>query len=133
MSNETFNKSQSFVLPCLGISSYVLADNGFLESYLGDYNYSYSSDWGEFIYLLFDKEKLGTKLKNALERNISYQDQYYPELDKIMIVLKFPEYHKDNIVQPFIEGKYSHIDRDFVNTQYKSTIFTHGMPELSKN
>lgn len=38
MKKEFFNKSQSFMLPSLGISYHKLEENGFIESYLGDYN-----------------------------------------------------------------------------------------------
>ena len=50
-----------------------------------------------------------------------------------MITLSLPEYHKENIIQPFLKGKYSEIDKTYVTDHYKPFIFQNAGKTLSRN
>ena len=69
---EIFNKSQSFILPCLGLSTYDLDRNGFKECYLGDFNVTSTDDWGDNIFLLFDTSKLSDEFLTILKESEQY-------------------------------------------------------------
>lgn len=51
-----------------------------------------------------------------------------------MLLIEFPEDYKQTIVQPFLEGKYSKINRQYVNQYYKPfTMNEHGERIMSRN
>ena len=50
-----------------------------------------------------------------------------------MIILRMPRYVKEEIVDPFLKGKYSEIDRTYVRSHFKQVIMNGYEGIFSKN
>lgn len=117
-------KSSSFILPILGISISKLYNNGLLNSYLGSVEYTGSSDWGELIFLEFNTSKLSSTFLSELRNSEHYNDEYDPTSNTVHIVFRIPEKYLETVVQPFLEGKYSKIDRNYVKQYFPPMVLT---------
>lgn len=110
-------KSASFILPTLGLSLSELRSNGFKTTYLGD---ARLSNW---------RELLGTKLYVELDSSCTpsflkkmTQHENYSNLrmdgDNYLIEFDVPAKWRSGVVDKFLEGKYSEIDRDYVKENF---------------
>lgn len=110
-------KSASFILPTLGLDYSVLKRNGFQTTYLGD---ARLSDWrstlGEKLYVELDSTCSSTYLKE-LTKHPQYSNLRM-DGDNYLIEFDIPKKWKETVVDKFIEGKYSEIDRDYVKTYF---------------
>lgn len=120
----TKSKSMSFLSPILTYYN----DNiiwKYVESvYVGDVEYS-GDTWGENIFLLLDTT-------DEMEISKYRKSEYYIyELDKednkVMLVFSIPEDLGNKVVQPLLDGKYSQIDRKYVNKHF-SKYTEQGLP-----
>ncbi len=111
-------KSTCFLLPWLGFSYGDLVKNGFKTTYL-DVDYL-DTNYGDNIILSFEKD---TDFIKTLENTPYFSSKHILE-DEIHMVFTFTDFAKSSIVRPFIQGKYSLIDRDYVDKYFKN-----GLPE----
>lgn len=121
------NKTTQYLLPILGYFYNNLSNAGIENAYLG---YSTTDDYGEYIYLHFQPENETEKLKLANLKGYIIQHpkfvKYVEEDDRHLLVqFQLTEHEKKHIIQPFIEGKYSQIDKEYVNSNYSQHVKLH--------
>lgn len=111
--------STSFLLPVLQFPPLVL--RSYTKTYIGNVNYEGNNIWGNFLYLQITKELLDDILLSTLRNH----EQYKTELDEedfVLFVFEFTPMQRLSIVMPFIMGKYSEIDRNYVNKNFPKEI-----------
>lgn len=109
---KQIQKSLSFLTPAfININKYPVTN-----TYLGDVTYYGDDRWGEHFFIEFG-ELSDIQLKELRARE-DYVFEYYPTTTSTIIVLSIPEEIKTNIVIPFIDGKYSEIDRKYVRNNF---------------
>jgi hypothetical protein len=111
--NQT-QKSLSFVLPSLNLTA-----SNIEATYLGDVDYYGDNRWGEHFFVLFKN------LTNAQSQYLRNREDYVHEYDPIpnhtMVVFSLNDIIKEQVITPFIDGKYSKIDRFYVDKYFKPT------------
>lgn len=118
-------KSISFIPPILeGLSIADLYKNGLSNSYMGSVVHSGENIWGEKFYLEFNTEELQEDFLEQLRQYKYYLGEYDPEPNKVHIVFNVPEKYKETVITPFLAGKYSQIDRNYVNAYFPRKILS---------
>lgn len=116
MSKEVkYNRTTRFILPSLKLNDDALIKMGLVNVYLGDNEYDVRWDLEGCLYLLFKPEKLDSEFEEycKLMRELSlYRDEYDVE-NGVIFVLEIPQKYK-SILMPFKQGKYSKIDKTYV-------------------
>ncbi len=105
------NKSSQFLLPLIK-SEGRKSNEFFIDSYLGDG----TSTLGDNLYLLFSKQmdaETSEKYTKAANFSTSYEVP-----NGIMYVFSLTEEEKEKIVKPFLQGKYSELDKDYVEKYF---------------
>lgn len=107
------NKTTKYILPILG--RHLTEHPELVETYLGKDD----TEIGKFLYVLIKSEDKMFWI-GANDRFLSVQNLgggYY--LNKFSLT----EEENEKIIQPFLEGKYSEIDRDYVTKNFFSIKF----------
>lgn len=99
------------------------------EIYCGNVEYEGSDNWGDYLYLVFENT-LSATLSNQLRNHEQYVKELDPTESTVMFIFKLTDEQKMGVVYPFLEGKYSKIDRSYVKDNF--TQFT-GVGTLSTN
>lgn len=83
-----------------------------VNTYCGNYDWEGSDNWGDYYYVVLEEpsDELITTIRNHSE----YRDEFYTEDEKLMIVFKVPFKYRETVIKPFLEGKYSQINREYV-------------------
>ena len=111
-------KTTSFIRPILKDFSYAeLVNQGFIDSYLGYYAKTKDS-WGKFLYLSFDLSKINQEFRLKL---LSHKSFNAIHMDKEVLLFEFIVSESDytKIVKPFLDGKYSKVCREYVNSCFQ--------------
>lgn len=103
-------KSKSFILPILGLPSFF---NGIVDTYLGNIYYEGEESWGNYLYLCLDPQEVSKPIGSALRNHPQFKEEFHED-EFVFFVFDLTETQKQNIVEPFLEGKYSKIDREYV-------------------
>ncbi len=82
-------------------------------SYLGNEEYEGGDTWGDFLYLHM-KNDVTTELITKLRTHNWYSNEYDPDEYTTMFIFKIDERSKEEIIKPFLLGKYSEISRKYV-------------------
>lgn len=106
-----------FLRPTIKFDSGTPSVASYENAYLGDYEYT-KDEYGENLFLLYPTDTLSEDLIKKLEAHPQFVTTYVPTDGKTMFVYKFDEHTKDKVVKPVIEGKYSKVDRDYVESNY---------------
>lgn len=106
-------KSTSLIVPILRLNETELYSK-LICSYLGNVEYEGNDNWGDYLYLHM-KNDLSKGLLNRIRAHTWYSTEYDPDMSSIMFVMEIPETEKNTIVKPFLEGKYSEMDRKYVH------------------
>lgn len=104
-------KSTSFILPMMNFSSNIVYNLS--KTYLGNVAYEGTDNWGDYLYIEFSREDL----LDSITKELRDHDQYIVEFDEdnsVFFVYKFTDKQKIDIVEPFLDGKYSKISRSYV-------------------
>ena len=101
------------ILPMLKMDSYELSIN-LKNTYLGNVDYEGDNSWGNYIYLLVDSAE-DNLLASTMRSHELYCDEYDPTPGETMYVFKIPKDIQDKVCVPFKEGKYSEIDKDYID------------------
>lgn len=118
-------KSTSFIVPILNSNDPELFSN-LKCSYLGNVDYEGEEVWGNYLYLEMNSSSPERIIKN-LREHAWYRDELDPSLESIMFVFKIPARIKETIIEPFLAGKYSEIDRAYVDK-----CFDHWLPNKTR-
>lgn len=113
-------KSTSFLMYTLNIHNAYLW-NGLLGTYAGNYDYTGDDSWGKYLSLLYDPTKVNDLQLTALRSSKQLVYEYTPEEGGIMFVMKIPPKYKKDVIEPFLKGEYSKIDKEYVNAHFKSS------------
>ncbi len=84
---------------------------------MGNVEYEGNAGWGNYFYIML-KNDAPDSLKELLKAHRQYVHQYSPEEGKTMFVFKITSEQYITIVEPFLRGKYSEIDRDYVRLRF---------------
>lgn len=116
-------KSSSFILPILNINWGELNNNGYISTYMGDRLYTGDNSWGENLFIKIDKTSLSQNFESKLKSHKRYVTSYnVPDENTTMFVFSFEDQFKDQVVKPFLEGKYSKIDKSYVNMFFPKEV-----------
>ena len=111
------NLSSYFLTPMLNlkatVSQNVFESPHFEDTYLRDRTFE-NEELGEHFYFLF-KDNLPEDMVKNFERHPLFTEKYSPEEGKVMFKFKVPEKYIETVVKPFLQGKYSRVDKDFVD------------------
>lgn len=114
-------KSNSFILPTLGLDFPRISRGGFKTTYLGDARISsWKEKLGKQLLLKFEDPSISTI--NYLESQETFVERYSLDDTNEIFVFTIPTKWTDGVVSPFLEGKYSEIDRDYVKAYFPKTI-----------
>lgn len=122
----SYNKSTAFLMPVLNIKFSTLKRYGFQNCYIGDHDYvermqgivyeghlhllfRYQSPETKYPYKL---NSLYIKFEKRLREHELYITDYIVSRGCAIFVFEFPY---PDVLQSFIEGKYSEIDKNYVN------------------
>lgn len=78
--------------------------------YIGDH--VYDSEVGNHLFLLY--HNISQEVVDAWRQSERYTAEYDPTRNSTIIVLSLTNKERTSIIQPFIRGAYSQIDRDYV-------------------
>lgn len=116
------NLSAYFVTPTLSMRQHTTLDpfgkDYFVDTFLGDG--AYEEEVGTYFYFLYH-DTMPDALRNAYERHPLYVTQYSPEEGVVMYKFKVPEEYKETVMKPFLRGKYSEVDRDYVESNFSKS------------
>lgn len=90
------------------------------DTYLGNVEWEGEDSWGNYYYVVSTQDYsniLLTKIRN----HPMYVDSYFDNEGRQIVVFKFTEEQKEKIVNPFIVGRYSEIDREYVAKNFKKS------------
>lgn len=112
-----------FLLPALKLKGNIdnLIKDGFINSYLGWRKHLDTDEYGDYLYLTFDKEKISDVRFRELDNHPNLVDTIYLS-EIIVFIFSMGEDFRETVVRPFLAGKYSQIDREFVKTYHP--VFT---------
>lgn len=103
--------SSKFLAPLTGLPLHYLQASKF-EIYLGDYSKT-GEEWSDSLFLYLDSPI--NPIIEMIGNDASYIDAYKPEGKKgTMFRKELTVEEQNNILKPFIQGKYSEIDRTYV-------------------
>lgn len=120
-------KPNSFLWPILQISWIAAGDNGFQRIFTGNVEYEGDTTWGDYLYLLYNNQTLSEEYIKQLRKHTLYHDVYDPEENETIFIFKLSEEIKRKIVSPFLKGKYSLIDRDYVKQNFRKHTLNQGL------
>jgi hypothetical protein len=106
------NKSSQFLLPLVKAEGRK-SNEFFIDSYLGD---GTTDTLGNNLYLLFSKQmdaETSEKYVNATNFSTSYEVP-----NGVMYVFTLTEDEREKVVKPFLQGKYSELDKDYVEKHF---------------
>ena len=92
--------------------------NKLSNCYIGNMDWEGEDSWGNYFYVAF-KEDLSLELLKTLEVHPMFTTSLWRDDEIFLAIFKFTEEQKEKIIQPFIAGKYSEIDREYVNKYFK--------------
>lgn len=93
---------------------------GLLKTYVGNFDYTGDDSWGKYLTLEYDMSVTNKEQLASIRANKNTVHEYNPEDGVIIFVLKIPPKYKKNVVDPFLEGAYSKIDRAYVNAHFSA-------------
>lgn len=107
-----YTKTSKFILPIVKWegSFQRLVSHGFINAYIG-YYHEEGTQWGRHIYLLFRKMPKHL-MRELAEKNNLVNSHFTTE--GVLLQFSIDEQIRESVVKPFLEGKYSEVDRDFV-------------------
>lgn len=111
-------KSRSFILPMMKFRRKNLYDE-ITCSYLGHVGYEGLDTWGKYFYLEYDLVDLDDKDIDELREHPQYKIEFDTEASTVIFVFEVTSEQYENIVKPFLEGKYSEIDKKYVASHFK--------------
>lgn len=103
-------KSTSFILPLFNISY----NNSIIKTYLSCPFFQGNDKLNEFFYI----ETIDINLLRMLKSHPRYYRIILTPKNTYLVVFNYTTEEKLNIVRPFINGKYSEIDRDYVSQSF---------------
>lgn len=122
-------KSSSFLLPILDLNFHELTSNGFINTFVADAKWM--DDLGSNILVLFNSESITSEFISKLRAHKLYKKDYQVD-DGLMFVFDLSEW-REKVVLPFLDGKYSQIDRDYVKKYFPEKIYQGGVLAQSVN
>ena len=114
-------KSLSFIFPELEVGYQSLVQRGLVNSYMGSEEYPTENRWGD-VFILEFSVPLSEGDLTWIMSNKYYKDNYISSSGTHHVVYEFTEDFKQKVVKPFLEGKYSQIDRDYVESKFAKNI-----------
>ena len=78
-----------------------------------------TNEWGDIFVMEFSNAWIEDEFLEELRKSPFYKTEYDPTKQMTHVVLQIPEGYRDTVVKPFLAGKYSKIDRDYVRRYYE--------------
>ena len=91
------------------------------ETYIGNSEFEGNNNWGDYFYVVL-KNGYTSGLLNKMRSSKMYHTEMDPDEGHTMFVYKIIDYYKSRVVIPFMEGKYSQIDRDYVAKNFQARV-----------
>lgn len=108
------NLSHKFVARSLDLGNPVtLYGPDYVNSYMGMPGFEY----GKFFVLLY-KHTLSERVSSLLMSSTLYVTSLCPKEGELLFVFKVPDETYRKVFQPFIKGKYSEVDRSYVELHF---------------
>jgi len=109
-----YNLSHKFVVRSLELGYPTeIFGSSYVNSYLGSEDFQY----GHHLLLLYT-DHLSEKLFSQLRSSQYFSTSFCPKEGLVMVVFKLTKDLYRKVFKPFIEGKYSQIDREYVEKHY---------------
>lgn len=117
-----YNKTSDLLLGVLGLPFQELKNNNFQKAYIG------IRDGDEYKYLgnlvlEFNLEGLDSFFLDSLYNHPSYCCSFDPDSQTTLLIFNFPETFKDEDREYFLEGTYSKVNKQFVNSVYDRSSY----------
>lgn len=111
-----YNVSSKFLLPLVSSSTVRPYSAAFKNSFMGAEGYD--CDYGKCLFLLYDEDSVSDTLDSSLKSVTSFKETYKPSEGEKMYVFELNEWQQEKVIAPFLEGKYSQIDREYVTKNF---------------
>lgn len=114
------NLSSYFLTPVLNLRTHVgpdvLFNDAFVNTYLKDAKFEDEQLGGHFYFLF--KSSLSPQMSGKLEGHPLFVEKYPIGEDQVMFKFKIPDEQVHNVVTPFLQGKYSEVDKTYVDANF---------------
>lgn len=98
----------------MGFRNPLLVSN-LISTYLGNVEYEGVEDWGNYFYMEYPLDGLSEFMLSELRTHVNYKYEYDTIDNTVIFIFNIGDRIKETIIKPFLEGKYSLIDREYVN------------------
>lgn len=115
----TKTKTSQFLLPIVDMKYNKLLEEGFKNAYISHADEKELE--GQRIYLLFEKSKLSDEFREQLKNREDYDKTLTGKKEEIFS-FKVPDNIYYTVVIPFMAGKYSEINRSYVNKFFSPLV-----------
>lgn len=111
-------KSRSFILPMINLK---VPNSTIINTYLGNTEYQGDNNWGKYLYVEIEDQHIKS-VWEEIKTHPQYVTYFHcSENSNAFIVFEITN-NQRKIVDPFLQGKYSEIDRDYVNKYFTKYI-----------
>lgn len=114
-------KSHSFIFPMMNFNNQKLHNN-IVTTYLGHVEYEGLDSWGNYFYIEYNPLELNEGALKELRKHPQYITELDTEEGTLIFVYKLTRFQKSEIIKPFLEGKYSEINRDYVKAHFTREV-----------
>lgn len=111
-------KSRSFIFPMMKFHRKAIYDE-VICTYLGHVGYEGLDNWGKYFYIEYNLDDLNEKDLDELRDHPQYVIEFNNDNGNVFFVYKITDKQHETIVKPFLEGKYSEIDRGYAKSHFK--------------
>lgn len=110
------NLSSKFLTPVLDLKSpEPVYGPAFKNTYLK--MEGYDCEYGKCFFMVYD-DSVSSTLEAHFESHPTFTDKLRPKEGETVFVFNIPEERYQTVVKPFIDGKYSRIDRSYVEEKF---------------
>lgn len=115
----TFTDTALFLTPALSLKAPINLYGDYYEgTFKGDVHHETYKEWESPYILMVYNDKLPTALATYLSTHPQFVEQYSPRKGHMTFVFKVSDQDQAGVVRPFLEGKYSKVDRKYVDRNF---------------
>lgn len=102
------------------------------NTYIGNIEWEGEDTWGNYLYVV-NSIGYSSILLAKLRAHPMYVNDYFDEQGRQVFIFEFTKEQKETIISPFVDGKYSIIDRNYVDKFFKKNSNSTNWQILNKD
>lgn len=117
-------KSTALLVPMMNFKYYVYPH--LINTYVGNIHFEGDDDWGKYFHIQMSADTPSEILAELRNHSWYVIEEHFADPASIMFTFQPDAEITSSILSPFIKGKYSQIDRGYVNKHFSYKV--NGMP-----